>query len=48
MAKRDPLETLRQMREFAVEARDLAAQGDRVALDDPKASHVLVSWACLP
>ena len=33
MAKRDPLETLRQMREFAVEARDLAAQGDRVALD---------------
>ena len=34
MAKRDPLETLRQMREFAVEARDLAAQGDRVALDE--------------
>ena len=34
MAKRDPLETLRQMREFAVEARDLAAQRDRVALDE--------------
>jgi len=34
MAKRDPLETLRQMREFAVEARDLAAQGDRTALNE--------------
>ena len=32
MAKRDPLETLRQMREFAVEARNLAKRGDRASL----------------
>jgi len=34
MAKRDPLETLRQMRSFAVEASELAATGNRAALDD--------------
>lgn len=34
MAKGDPLETLQQMREFAVEARDLAAKGDRTALKE--------------
>ena len=34
MAKRDPLETLRQMRAFAVEASELAASGSREALDD--------------
>ncbi len=34
MAKRDPLETLRQMREFAMEARDLATRGERATLDE--------------
>jgi uncharacterized protein with HEPN domain len=34
MARRDPLETLRQMRSFAVEASELAATGNRAALDD--------------
>ena len=33
MAKCDPLETLRQMRGFAEEARDLAAAGSRELLD---------------
>ncbi|NQX01704.1 DUF86 domain-containing protein [bacterium] len=33
MAKRDPLETLRQMRAFALEASELAANGSREALD---------------
>jgi uncharacterized protein with HEPN domain len=33
MAKRDSLETLRQMREFAREACDLARDGDRNKLD---------------
>jgi uncharacterized protein with HEPN domain len=33
MPKRDPLETLRQMRGFAVEARGLAGQGRREDLD---------------
>lgn len=34
MAKRDPLDTLRQMRAFALEASDLAAAGSRELLDD--------------
>ena len=34
MAKRDSLETLRQMRDFAVEARDLAAGRNCQALDE--------------
>lgn len=33
MAKRDVVETLRQMREFAQEACDLARNGDREKLD---------------
>lgn len=33
MSKRDPLETLRQMLEFAQEACQLAQQGSREALD---------------
>ena len=34
MAKRDPLETLRQMRAFAKEASELADAGSRESLDD--------------
>ena len=34
MARRDPLETLGQMRSFAAEACELAASGCRAALDD--------------
>lgn len=33
MSKRDPLETLRQMQDFAAEACQLAQQGSREALD---------------
>jgi uncharacterized protein with HEPN domain len=33
MGKHDPLDTLRQMREFAVEAGELARKGSRVELD---------------
>lgn len=34
MVKHDPADTLRQMREFAIEARDLAASGSRARLDE--------------
>ena len=34
MATRDPLDTLRQMRGFALEANDLAASGSRQLLED--------------
>jgi uncharacterized protein with HEPN domain len=34
MATRDPLDTLRQMREFALEASQLAASGSRNFLDE--------------
>jgi len=34
MATRDPLDTLRQMREFAIEAKQLAAGGSRNFLDE--------------
>ena len=34
MATRDPLDTLRQMREFSLEAKQLAASGSRKILDE--------------